>query len=296
MDASTTSLSSPSLIENEFQFLADFIPQLVWITDPTGDHLYFNKRWVDYTGYTLADSVGPDMWNNLLHPDDRARARQVWGHSLASGDDYEIEYRFKSKQGDYRWFLGQAKPRYDAEGAIKTWFGTCTDINDQKLAREMLAERESEFTTLADNVAQLSWMARPDGDIYWYNKRWYDFTGTTPETMTREGWEKVQHPTRVREVVDFVRDAWVKGEPWELTFPLKRHDGEYRWFLTRAVPIRDEQGQLVRWLGTNTDVTRMRELQEQLQNSYADLEAKVTFRNLELEHEVQKLRKQLGAA
>jgi PAS domain S-box-containing protein len=147
---------------------------------------------------------------------------------------------------------------------------------------------------LADNVAQLSWMARPDGHIYWYNKRWYDFTGSTPEEMAGWGWEKVHHPDYVNEVVSFVRDAWVTGEPWELTFPLKRQDGEYRWFLTRAVPIRDEQGQLVRWLGTNTDVTKMRELQEQLQNSYADLEAKVTFRNLELEHEVQKLRKQVA--
>ncbi len=72
--------ASTSKTEHEFQFLADFIPQLVWITDSTGFHTYFNQRWTDYTGYTLADSVGPDMWNNLLHPDDQARARQVWGH------------------------------------------------------------------------------------------------------------------------------------------------------------------------------------------------------------------------
>jgi PAS domain S-box-containing protein len=296
VDASTASPNLPSLIESEFQFLADFIPQLVWITDPAGDHLYFNQRWVDYTGYTLADSIGPDMWNNLLHPDDRARARQVWGHSLATGDNYEIEYRFKSKEGGYRWFLGQASPRYSAAGAIVTWFGTCTDIHDQKLIAEAMAEREAEFATLADNVAQLSWMARPDGHIYWYNKRWYDFTGTDLAEMEGWGWEKVHHPDYMAKVVDYVREAWAKGEPWELTFPLKRYDGEYLWFLTRAVPILDEQGQLVRWLGTNTDVTKMRELQEQLQNSYSDLEAKVTFRNLELEHEVQKLRKQLNVA
>jgi PAS domain S-box-containing protein len=292
-DSAVTS-SLPTLTESEIQFLADFIPQLVWITDPRGYHLYFNQRWVDYTGYTLADSVGDNMWNDLLHPDDRARARLVWGHSLATGNNYEIEYRFKSKEGDYRWFLGQASPRHDESGDIVTWFGTCTDIHDQKLASEALSERESEFTTLADNVAQLSWMARPDGHIYWYNKRWYDFTGSTLEEMMGWGWERVHHPAYIKQVVDFVSEAWTKGEPWELTFPLKRRDGEYCWFLTRAVPIRDEQNQLVRWLGTNTDITKMRELQEQLQNSYADLEVKVTFRNLELEHEVQKLRKQLA--
>lgn len=292
----TPDAKSDSVPKNaeEFQFLADFIPQLVWITDPTGFHTYFNQRWVDYTGYTLADSVGPDMWNNLLHPADQARARQVWGHSLATGDAYEIEYRFKGRDGQYRWFLGQALPRRDEAGTIATWFGTCTDIHDQKLASDLMTERESEFTTLADNVAQLSWMARPDGHIYWYNKRWYDYTGTDLAAMEGWGWDKVHHPDHMAAVVEFVRTAWQKGEPWELTFPLRGHDGEYRWFLTRAVPVRDEQGQLLRWLGTNTDVTEMRHLQEQLQNSYNDLEAKVVFRNLELEHEVQRLRKQLA--
>ena len=122
----------------QFRFLADMIPQLVWITDPTGYHIHFNQRWTDFTGYTLADSVGPDMWNNLLHPDDRARARQVWGHSLATGDDYRIEYRFKAQDGSYRWFLGQALPRRAADGQIISWFGTCTDIQEQRQLREQL--------------------------------------------------------------------------------------------------------------------------------------------------------------
>ena len=284
----------PTLIESEFQFLADFIPQLVWITDPTGFHLYFNQRWVNYTGYALADSVGPDMWNNLLHPDDRARARQVWGHSLATGEDYEIEYRFKAREGGYRWFLGQARPRRDEAGTIVVWFGTCTDIDEQKQASDKLAERESEFTTLADNGAQLSWMARPDGRLYWYNKRWYDYTGLTPARMQDLDRTQVHHPDYLKPVTEFISQAWAKGEPWELTFPLRGADGEYRWFLTRAVPILGEQGEILRWLGTNTDVTEMRHLQEQLQNAYADLETKVTFRNLELEHQVQDLRKQLA--
>ncbi|KAJ8604039.1 hypothetical protein MRB53_041965 [Persea americana] len=234
------------------------------------------------------------MWNNLLHPDDQARARQIWGHSLATGEDYEIEYRFKGRDGEYRWFLGQARPKRDAQGRITTWFGTCTDIDEQKQAANQLSERESEFTTLADNVAQLSWMARPDGHIYWYNKGWYDYTGTNFAEMEGWGWEKVHHPNYLQSVVEFVSKAWAKGQPWELTFPLLGKDGEYRWFLTRAVPVFDEQGQLLRWLGTNTDVTEMRQLQEQLQNAYSSLEAKVTFRNLELEHEVQALRKQLS--
>ncbi|MDO7852360.1 PAS domain-containing protein [Hymenobacter convexus] len=279
----------------QFTFLADMIPQLVWITDPTGFHTYFNQRWIDYTGYTLADSVGPDMWNNLLHPDDQARARQVWGHSLATGDDYEIEYRFKGRDGQYRWFLGQARPRRDEDGHIIAWFGTCTDIQDQKQAQQAQREREEEFTTLADNMAQLAWMTRPDGYIYWYNRRWYDYTGTTLEEMKGWGWDKVHHPDYINSVVEFVSKAWPAGQPWEMTFPLRGKDGQYRWFLTRAEPIRNEKGELVRWLGTNTDVTAMRELQQQLELAYSDLEAKVTFRNLDLEREVKQLREAAAA-
>ena len=279
--------------QEEFAFLADTIPQLVWITDPEGSHIYFNQRWTDYTGLPMAESLGPDIWNHLLHPDDQARARKRWNKSLSTGGVYSIEYRFKSKAGDYRWFLGQALPRRDAEGRIVAWFGTCTDIQDQKLTEQALTERESEFATLADNMAQLAWMARPDGHIYWYNKRWYDYTGTTLEEMQGWGWKKVHHPDYVEGIVADVTNAWAKGEAFEMSFPLRGQDGQYRWFLTRAEPSRDEQGQLVRWLGTNTDVTEMRQLQEQLKTSYSDLEAKVMFRTLDLEREIQNLRQQV---
>ncbi|SHL13477.1 PAS domain-containing protein [Hymenobacter psychrotolerans] len=131
--------------EDRFRFLVDFIPQLVWFTDATGFHTYFNQRWTDFTGYTLADSVGPDMWNNLLHPDDRQRARDVWGHSLATGEFYEIEYRFKDKNGGYRWFLGQAQPQFDENGQIAQWYGTCTDIQEQKETEFALRKREQEL-------------------------------------------------------------------------------------------------------------------------------------------------------
>ena len=145
-------------------------------------------------------------------------------------------------------------------------------------------------------MAQLAWMTRSDGHIYWHNKRWYDYTATTLAEMEGWGWSKVHHPDHIDGVVAFVTDAWAANKSFELTFPLRGQDGQYRWFLTRAGPIRSEQGELLRWLGTNTDVTEMRQLQEQLTHSYADLEAKITFRNLDLEHQVQVLRQQLGQA
>ena len=98
-------------------------------------------------------------------------------------------------------------------------------------------------------------MARPDGSRYWFNRRWYEYTGTTPEQVEGAGWHRAHHPDHIGRVLEGMRRAWALGEPWEDTFPLRGRDGDYRWFLTRAVPVSDARGRPVRWFGTNTDVT-----------------------------------------
>ena len=120
------------------------------------------------------------------------------------------------------------------------------------------------FRTLADNIPQLAWMADSSGTIYWYNQRWYDFTGLTIADMTNDGWKKVHDPDLVDQVTERYQAAIASGEDWEDTFPLRRHDGGYRWFLSRAQPIRDETGEIKRWFGTNTDITEQREQEQEL--------------------------------
>ena len=118
-----------------------------------------------------------------------------------------------------------------------------------------LHESEERFRALADNIAQLAWMTDATGWIFWYNQRWFDYTGTTLEEMQGWGWHQVHHPEHVDRVVAKFRHCMETGEPWEDTFPLRGTDGSYRWFLSRAVPIRDLQGNVLRWCGTNTDIT-----------------------------------------
>jgi PAS domain S-box-containing protein len=118
-----------------------------------------------------------------------------------------------------------------------------------------LHESEDRFRALADNIAQLAWMTDASGGIFWYNQRWFDYTGTTLEEMQGWGWQQVHHPEHVDRVVAKFRRCIETGEPWEDTFPLRGKDGSYRWFLSRAVPIRDAQGNVLRWCGTNTDIT-----------------------------------------
>ncbi len=127
------------------------------------------------------------------------------------------------------------------------------------VGRAQLAEGERRLRALADNIPQLAWMARADGWVFWYNKRWYEFTGTTLEQMQGWGWRSIHHPDHVERVVQHIRQAWDSGEPWEDTFPLRGQEGSYRWFLSRAQPILDAKGRVVQWFGTNTDITEQRD-------------------------------------
>ncbi|MFS0772897.1 sensor histidine kinase [Sphingomonas sp. 1P08PE] len=132
--------SRRALEESDLRFrtLADTMPQMVWSTRPDGFHDYYNARWYEFTGVPPGTTDG-EGWNDMFHPDDQDRAWTVWRHSLATGELYQIEYRLKHFDGTYRWVLGRALPVRDAAGAITRWFGTCTDIHEQKLAME---ERE----------------------------------------------------------------------------------------------------------------------------------------------------------
>lgn len=133
----------------------------------------------------------------------------------------------------------------------------------QRSERELSAVGDR-FRTLADNIPQLAWMADTKGTLYWYNKRWYDYTGTTPADMENDGWKKVHDPEYLEAAAQRFADAIANGDPWQDTFPLRGKDGSYRWFLSMAQPIRDEQGRILRWFGTNTDVTEQREQELEL--------------------------------
>jgi PAS domain S-box-containing protein len=130
---------------NRFRVLADAMPQMVWSTLPNGYHDYYNARWYEFTGVPEGSTDGEE-WNGMFHPEDQARAWTIWRHSLETGDPYQIEYRLRRADGAYRWTLGRALPLRDESGTIVRWFGTCTDIHEQKEAseeREIIAQELS---------------------------------------------------------------------------------------------------------------------------------------------------------
>ena len=147
------------------------------------------------------------------------------------------------------WVEARAYPSGDG---LSVFF---RDVTARKQAEDRLRESENNFRALANTIPQLAWMADSSGSIFWYNERWHEYTGRTLEEMRGWGWQKVHHPDHVQRVVERIRHAFETGTRWEDTFPLRGRSGEYRWFLSRALPIRDAEGAVVRWFGTNTDIT-----------------------------------------
>jgi PAS domain S-box-containing protein len=140
-------------------------------------------------------------------------------------------------------------------------------IREQKELIEALGESEERFRMLADNMSQLAWICDELGSATWYNRRWVEYTGLSLEDLKGWNWTKVHHPDHEDRVAESVRRSAATGEPWEDTFPLRGKDGTYRWFLSRATPIRDERGEIVRWFGTNTDITAQRDAEQRAEEA-----------------------------
>lgn len=209
----------------------------------------------------------------MVHPDDRDRLRRSLERALDfdSDGEYREEFRFVKPDGSVIWLADSGRRLHDEADRPPRMAGILREVTDRKQAEQTLRESEERFRTLADNIAQFAWMADEDGAIFWYNRRWLEYTGTTLSEVEGWGWQKVHHPDHVTRVVESLRRAFHSGEPWEDTFPLRKYDGTYRWFLSRAIPIRDGAGRVVRWFGTNTDISERMRLERELRRRIDEL-------------------------
>jgi PAS domain S-box-containing protein len=173
-------------------------------------------------------------------------------------------YQVKNAQGEATKGGSQAPPPELV--VLQAPAAAAMESDSPHSSSQLWADR---FRTLADNISQLAWMADERGSIFWFNKRWFEYTGATLQETQGWGWKRIHHPEYVESVEKQFRASIAGGQPWEDTFPLRGRDGKYRWFLSRAMPIRDEQGKILWWFGTHTDITAQKHIEEELQRQAA---------------------------
>ncbi len=268
------------------------IPAGVYLIGKSGDMVYVNDRGARvYGDFTPADLLAekdlPALFKKADHLFERydENGNHFGGHnspayiSLTTGlPSQTVLKQINRITREEQWHYVQGAPLYDKDGKVSMVLVTSTDITIQKLAESKIRESEERFRSLANSIPQLAWMTDCKGSIYWYNQRWYDYTGTTFEAMKGWGWASVHHPGLVEKIKTDFANAIEKGVPYEDTFLLKSKEGIYRWFLTRAVPVRNADGEIVQWFGTNTDVSEQRETEEALKRIKEQLE--LTFKNV----------------
>lgn len=175
-------------------------------------------------------------WQQITHPDDVA-ADLALGQKVIAGEMpfYTMQKRYVRKDGRAIWVSFFGNFVLDDEGRVRQGVAAAVDITAQHAAEEKLRESEQRFRELANNIDQLAWTCDELGVGDWYNDRWYEYTGSTFEQMRGTGWTTVHHPAHLERVMAGLRASLSSGQPWEDTFPLRGKDGEYRWFLSRAV-------------------------------------------------------------
>ena len=167
-------------------------------------------------------------------------------------------------KGTPKWWDVVLNPVRGAGNEPDYFLCVSRDITAQKAVEKSLQASEQRFRALAENMAQFAWMAYPSGYIFWHNQRWFDYTGLEPTEAAGWGWQGVIHPDFAERVVLQLTRAFESGEAWEDTFPMRGADGDYRWFLSRAMPLHDDQGRVVLWCGTDTDITEQRRTSQRL--------------------------------
>ncbi|GAB3837582.1 PAS domain S-box protein [Hymenobacter jeollabukensis] len=251
--------------------MTEALPAISFILSPDMRLEYFSPQWHQLTGYppgTDADAV----WPTLIHPDDRPRAYATYARAIAQNTPLEFEYRLLHHDGQYRWQVCRAVPELGPDGQALRWYGTVVDHHEQKELRDELLRSEARFRFMAESIPQVVWTARPDGRLDYLNQRWTEVTGVPVELALRQGYDGLVPPEERLALRRRYLASIASGQLYEQEGRLRSaHDGQFRWYLHRATPMRDAAGEVVKWFGTSTDIHDFKQAQQLLQAQNAQL-------------------------
>ena len=252
--------------ERKLRQVIDTIPTLAWCNLPDGSNEFLNKRWHEYTGLSAEKSRGWG-WQSAIHPDDRGPLTEKWRALVLIGEPGEMEARLRRHDGVFRWFLMRVEPLRDETGKIVRWYGTCTDIETLKQTEVKLREEERELRRITDVIPQAIVVQDPSGAPIYANQATLDYTGLAAEDVIAPHFrERIFHPDDLERLREQRKAALARGIPFEIEQRARRKDGQYRWFLIRYNPFRNDQGQVTRWYATGTDIDDRVRAEEKTRN------------------------------
>ncbi len=243
-----------------------------WRWDAATDRLTVGARAAEILGVAAETAMPWDAVGARLQDGDRDMARAEFLQAYARRADLSIECRIDRGGDEARWIALVGRVDLARDGGALGMTGVVQDISARKSVEDTLRESEEVLRALANSIPQLAWMAQADGAIVWFNKRWYEYTGTTPEQVVGWGWQSTQDPDVLPQMLQRWQESIRTGNRFEMEFPIRGADGQYRWFLTRVNAVRDRLGHVVRWFGTNTDVDQVKRVQQALRDESNVLE------------------------
>ncbi|MEO6744625.1 MAG: PAS domain S-box protein [Caldimonas sp.] len=260
--------------EGRFRALMEQAPFSVQILSPDGQTSRVNQAWSNLWGVSLEQLAGYNILQDLQLESTgvapylrRAFAGEAVAIPEIRYDPNETLPGLTRHSDPVRWVSAVAYPLKDSGDRVREVVLVHDDITARKAAEGAVRESEEKLRLLVDTIPQLAWMARRDGHIFWYNRRWYDYTGTTPDEMEGWGWQSVHDPAVLPEVLSRWDASITRGDPFDMVFPIKGADGQFRPFLTRVNPLRDAAGQIVYWFGTNTDISDIKRMEQALRDA-----------------------------
>ena len=274
--------------ERNLHTALETIPAYVWSALPDGSINFASQSIFNYLGIPAEAALGWD-WVTLVHPEDRDRAVEIWRESLATGEPRENELRFRLASGEYRWFLSRSSALRDDKGDIVRWYGALMDIENLKRAEEQLRNNEKNLTTIIETIPAFVRTANPDGSIDFVSQSWLDYVGLSREEWVGWGWMDKVHPEDHDRVVESRRQMMATGEPRERELRIRQANGEYRWFLSRHEPLRDEKGKIIKWYSVMVDIEDKKRAEVRLRQALDEikkLQNQLSKENIVLREEV----------
>jgi PAS domain S-box-containing protein len=252
--------------EFDLRKIINALPTSVWSTRPDGYCDFLNDRWLDYAGFTAEEAEGWG-WSGVLHPDDKEQAVAFWSECLTTGVPNDLEARMRRFDGEYRWFLFRVNLLRDDQGNVVRWLGTNIDIEDRKRAAQALADRERESRLIVDGIAGMIALFSPTGELNGANQQLLDYFQLPLEEVKHWDTNGITHPEDLQICIDNFMGSIVTGEPYDYETRFRRHDGVWRWFQLRGLPLRDDDSAIVRWYGLLTDIDDRKRAEEKLRRS-----------------------------